>query len=394
MKCTQINTISLSDLDEALRSNFPEAHNAYTNRFDLKNSLKLFSPFQIQLPKTISTQIQTFNSLFFKRFKIQFEKSKTDSFQLRNQIQLNSDFKMHPQVLSCLDFHIDLENDKIKLIEANTNASGYLMGSLVYQLHGLDFSKCSKDLFEMFKKSNLLDSDKLFITDENPESQKMFLEFLMYKDFFKQKNYDFEIMDITELEKKLLSSSTNHSVSIYNRSTDFYLKNHKTILDLFLKQKIQLNPNPVDYDLWAHKDNLSQISNLSDQILSDHEQMIFNKFILKSAKIQDLFPDLDAAWNERKRYFFKPSESYGGKASYKGSSVSKTYFENLWTQNFLAQEFFAPPKFKDENQNEWKYDLRVYTFEDNTLLTMARVYQGQITNFSTIGGGFAHVEFY
>jgi hypothetical protein len=38
-----------------------------------------------------------------------------------------------------------------------------------------------------------------------------------------------------------------------------------------------------------------------------------------------------------------------------------------------------------------KMDVRLYTYDGQNLLTTARLYQGQTTNFRTPGGGFAPV---
>ena len=38
-----------------------------------------------------------------------------------------------------------------------------------------------------------------------------------------------------------------------------------------------------------------------------------------------------------------------------------------------------------------KMDVRLYTYNGDTLLPAARLYQGQTTNFRTPGGGFAPV---
>jgi hypothetical protein len=38
-----------------------------------------------------------------------------------------------------------------------------------------------------------------------------------------------------------------------------------------------------------------------------------------------------------------------------------------------------------------KYDIRAYTYDGEIRLLVARVYQGQTTNFRTPGGGFAPV---
>ena len=44
-----------------------------------------------------------------------------------------------------------------------------------------------------------------------------------------------------------------------------------------------------------------------------------------------------------------------------------------------------------EEQAARKMDVRLYTYNGDTLLPAARLYQGQTTNFRTPGGGFAPV---
>ena len=41
---------------------------------------------------------------------------------------------------------------------------------------------------------------------------------------------------------------------------------------------------------------------------------------------------------------------------------------------------------------EYKFDLRFYVYRDALQLMVARVYQGQVTNLRTPGGGFAAVR--
>ena len=41
-----------------------------------------------------------------------------------------------------------------------------------------------------------------------------------------------------------------------------------------------------------------------------------------------------------------------------------------------------------------KADIRLFTYDGHVLLAVARLYQGQTTNFRTPGGGFAPVFFF
>jgi len=61
---------------------------------------------------------------------------------------------------------------------------------------------------------------------------------------------------------------------------------------------------------------------------------------------------------------------------------------------YVAQDFAAPGERMiklDGNAERRKMDVRLYTYAGKILLTAARLYQGQATNFRTPGGGFAPV---
>ncbi|WP_404362757.1 hypothetical protein [Marinobacter sp.] len=45
----------------------------------------------------------------------------------------------------------------------------------------------------------------------------------------------------------------------------------------------------------------------------------------------------------------------------------------------------------DDTVTTGKVDIRLYTYGGKTLLTAARIYKGQTTNFRTPGGGFAPI---
>ena len=61
---------------------------------------------------------------------------------------------------------------------------------------------------------------------------------------------------------------------------------------------------------------------------------------------------------------------------------------------YVAQSFAAPGKriIRLDGATETRtMDVRLYTYDGQILLTAARLYQGQTTNFRTPGGGFAPV---
>lgn len=65
------------------------------------------------------------------------------------------------------------------------------------------------------------------------------------------------------------------------------------------------------------------------------------KTIRRSIPSTQLVSDLDKneLWNSRKNLFFKPTNSFGSKQTYKGASISRRVFEEITTSEFIAQEY-------------------------------------------------------
>lgn len=102
----------------------------------------------------------------------------------------------------------------------------------------------------------------------------------------------------------------------------------------------------------------------------------------------------DQIWTTRKSWFFKPATGYGSKAVYRGAKVTKGVWAEIVQGGYVAQEFAAPSEriFRlDGIAEPRKMDVRLYVYNGQVLLTAARLYQGQTTNFRTPGGGFAPV---
>jgi hypothetical protein len=102
----------------------------------------------------------------------------------------------------------------------------------------------------------------------------------------------------------------------------------------------------------------------------------------------------DCLWAERKKLFFKPTKGYGSKAAYRGDKLTKRVFGEILANDYVAQTF-VPPKTQEILINDlcetFKFDCRAYVYDGEIQLTCARLYQGQTTNFRTIGGGFARL---
>lgn len=281
------------------------------------------------------------------------------------------------------DFHINPEG-RPELIEINTNASFLALGLELYAFLGFpnpagNFGE--SDLVEMFKNEIRLcggNESSIAVIDENPETQKLYAEFLIYRQLFKNRGIQSEIFDITDVD-----NFKKYSL-IYNRYTDFYLQDPKSlkIKDLFNAGLMNLSPNPYEYFLLADKQRLLDWNSQTE--IPKPESLL---------KIYDMgTEDKDTIWSLRKNLFFKPKNSFGGKQAYKGASISRKFFEEVSSANFVAQQLSTPAQVTvdyENNKLEFKYDLRCFAYKDQLQLVVARLYQGQTTNLKTPGGGFA-----
>lgn len=283
------------------------------------------------------------------------------------------------------DFHINSQGQP-ELIEINTNAAFLAMGLEIYEFHKLKnpiSSFSEKDLVQMFEdeiKLNRQSVNSVAVVDEAPEQQRLYVEFLVFKNIFLKHNFKAEIFDIAQVEQFKKFSL------IYNRYTDFYLQENKSsaIRDLYNINQLQLSPQPYDYFLLADKERLLDWNEQTD--IAKPSSLL---------KIYDLGKsDRDQIWAHRKNLFFKPKTSFGGKQAYKGASLSRKMFDEVFNQNFIAQQLSVPDQIQVELNGEkmdFKYDLRCYAYKNKPQLIVARLYQGQTTNLKTIGGGFACV---
>ncbi|MCH2535482.1 MAG: hypothetical protein MK008_13640 [Bdellovibrionales bacterium] len=343
--------------------------------FDLQTIL---SPHQLRLPSSVYDQAQTLIKSIYAL--------KHDTYYA-DYVLKPSGYKPQPHnaVLMAYDFHYS--DQKLKLIEVNTNASGYLLSHLCYKVQNDSNQKALDDLkysfkndYELFynKSSNNLN---IAIIDENPEQQKMYLEFLMYKSLFESWGWSCEIQDFS---KPILDFDF-----IYNRYCDFDFseKQSQHLKQAYVNKKICISPHPVEYLLFAHKDRFISWTAEDSPLEENIKNMIPKTDLVTS------FEDKDELWKQRKGLFFKPRFLYGGKAVYNGKSISRKLFDKICDdENFLAQET-CKPSTTLYNDEEWKFDLRFYVYKDQIQQAIARIYQGQVTNFSTKNGGFSPVIF-
>ncbi len=315
-------------------------------------------PFSVSLPKSIQKEI----SLICDQFLDYKKETATAPWQ--------------DSVLNSLDFHYSSE--KLKIIEANTNASGFLLSNLLLDSkdEALKFEKKILSSFHsIFKNSHL---NGITIVDKNPEQEKMFIEFLMFQDFFKRN----DITAVVKPTSKILNQSGH--LNIYNRDTDFYFKDNPLLKSLWLGKKVSLSSSPYSYQNIADK----KYDLYNEDLLGQDRFKELKNAMLKSTQLTPETKEL--IWSKRKTHFFKPSSSFGSKGVYSGKSVSRKKFETF-DETYLAQELHLPGKVS-LGDDLWKFDIRAFFSEGGVQKIIARVYKGQLTNFSNLGGGFALIR--
>lgn len=362
-------------------------------------SPNLISAFTVELPRSILENARNIVADLH---------SLTSSAEYQNQVAesvrpLNVAPSTITPLLMSLDVHVT-EGNALKIIEINTNASGYLINAMSYQARGLNtFPDALSDLEHNFRSTialNLAKSDWLTIMDEKPSQQKLYIEFLMYKKFFEQKlGAACAILDPSEIQTNAAGALTHQDKKIhgiYNRHTDFYLQTLPHIERAYATQAVKLSPHPWGYALLADKKRLLDLQNPEwNKAVNMSAYPHLQKALLETKTFGD-FASKDDLWQQRQKYFFKPQDSYGAKSVYNGRSISRKKFEDIFSEKMLAQESVPAPEltFQHTSASEtFKYDLRFMFFEGKVQLAFARLYRGQVTNLQTPLGGHAPLVF-
>ncbi|HEX7675541.1 MAG TPA: hypothetical protein VF412_15300 [Bdellovibrio sp.] len=377
-----------------LRSSFKGLQNEPLESIVAEN---LISPFTVELPASILQQAQDIVAgLFAMREKKSYQTHYNDLIAMKGLKDPGN-----KSIMMSYDFHVD-ENQDLKLIEVNTNASFLALGHEMYKSKNLPlpvsdftFDEIRRDIIlEMNLQGKEASSNlKVAITDDKPSEQRLFVEFLVYNELFKSWGWDSRIVDYRDLFKSF------DPEFVYNRYTDFFLTDTSSVLlrDKFLTKDVCLSPNPYEYLLLADKQRLidwSQEGFFEAQGLSASDIVLLRKAVPRSYDVSAT--SAEEVWSQRKKLFFKPKNAFGSKQSYKGSSISHKTFQELIKEDTIAQEYVPASEQIFETPagaQAFKFDLRCYAYQGRLQLVVARLYQGQVTNLKTPYGGFACVLF-
>lgn len=346
----------------------------------------------VEMPKAVLTQAQEFVAAAFA-----MRENKT--YQKHYEQELKTLGIIDPgnkAIAMSYDFHLDADK-QLKLIEINTNAAFLGLSLEMYEFRKQtpplpftadDLKKSIESEMQLAGKMSSM--PKVAIIDEAPELQRLYIEFLIYRSYFLQWGWPTQILDFSKV--------TSDFNFIYNRYTDFYLSEPKSLAlkGIFNNRESTLSPNPFEYFLLADKQRMIDWSapGFVEQFVgADQARAIRNSvpraFALNSENVEEI-------WTKRKTLFFKPKRAFGSKQSFRGSSISRKAFEEICNDNFVAQEFIEAPENTYETPagpHKFKYDLRFYAYQGQVQTVVARLYQGQVTNLRTPHGGFACVKF-
>lgn len=313
------------------------------------------------------------------------------------------------------DFHVT--EGGFGLIEINTNAGGAMLNAVLARAHQAccpaiekmvsaqnKSSALEDDIIAMFRQEWSLSGHErglrsMAIVDENPTQQYLYPEFLLFQQLFQRHGLEVVIADPSEftLHEGVLKHGKMNIDLVYNRLTDFSLSepDSATLREAYLQNAIVLTPNPQAHALFADKRNLVLLSDPIRLQALGVPKATQDILLAAIPHTEIVLPEnAERLWQKRRELFFKPFAGFGGRAAYRGDKLTKRVWQEILAGGYIAQALVIPGSrvISDlEPAQVLKFDLRNYTYDDKVQWVAARLYQGQTTNFRTLGGGFAPV---
>ena len=317
------------------------------------------------------------------------------------------------------DFHLNA--DGAHLIEINSNAGGgFLNALLLDSQHGTQWpgnppvsastgsarteEHLEKVFLEMFRNEWRLARgdeplERVAIVDEQPESQYLYPEFLLAQRMFERAGIAAYVADPAVFHSRgdHLYLDGQKIDLVYNRLTDFSLERHPVLRQAYLNDSAVVTPSPAHHARYADKRNLARLTD-ADRLrasgVNEADVAVLQAGIPLTIAV---LPEMEEMlWSDRKLWFFKPNSGYGSKGAYRGEKLTKRVFAEILQGDYVAQKLAPPGErslcMNDEAAVSLKYDVRCYVYDGRIQLVAARLYQGQTTNFRTLGGGFAPIR--
>ena len=311
------------------------------------------------------------------------------------------------------DFH--LTADGPRLIEVNTNAGGAFLNALLAKaqrvcckevkdalriIRAEEFDSAVMDMFQSEWKLQRVHGSprRIAIVDDQPQNQYLYPEFLLAQRFFRQHGIDAIIADSQQLryDRSRLWIDGEPIDLVYNRLVDFSFDDpsHEALRTAYLDGAVVVTPNPRVHALFADKRNLAMLSDQASLVAWELPADMIADLVGVPRTVVVSEANAEQLWQTRRKLFFKPATGHGSKAVYRGDKLTKGVWTEILAGPYVAQEFAAPSERMikiDGTSVVRKIDVRLYVYDRQVLISAARLYQGQTTNFRTAGGGFAPV---
>ncbi len=312
------------------------------------------------------------------------------------------------------DFHITPEGPK--LIEINTNAGGAFLNVALqdaqqaccraaaeYLAARPGTAQLENGIVDMFRREWALARGArplrtLAIVDEEPHAQFLYPEFELAQRLFESHGIRACIAapsELTQGDDGLWLRGERIDL-VYNRLTDFYFDApaSQALRRAYELDLAVITPHPGAHALYANKRNLTLLSDPAA-----HERLgvprepgeVLRRGIPSTRAVTGCE---ESWWRDRKGWFFKPRSGFASRGAYRGDKLTRRVFAEVVKGEYIAQELTPPGerwRTAAAGTDMFKVDLRCYVYAGEIQLMAARLYQGQTTNFRTVGGGFAAV---
>lgn len=333
------------------------------------------------------------------------------------------------------DFHLTAAGPR--LIEINTNAGGALLaagriqaerwpqtesagnpvppGFAAMQAQAAAAPTCWLEMFRQEWQASHPGQPlrHVLIVDEQPLQQYLAPEFLLWQTLFAGQGIQVSIADPAALhwdgEKLYCPADANGQAPagscinlpvdlVYNRLTDFPLAApaQAALRAAYLACAVVVTPHPRAHALYADKRNLVRLSDPAWLAAADVPPDVHATLLQGVPKTVPVRADAaEIFWQTRRQWFFKPADGFGSRAAYRGDKLTRRVFDSILQGNYIAQAIVPPSEYPvcvEGVPQTLKADIRNYVYAGQTQLCIARLYQGQTTNFRTPGGGFAPVR--
>jgi len=242
---------------------------------------------------------------------------------------------------------------------------------------------------------------RIAIADEEPEAQFLYAEFELFRHLFEGAGIAARICDTGELVRDVgggVCVSGAPVDLVYLRDTDFMLETPRAaaLRASYLEGGIVVTPAPREHHLLAHKERLALFSDpavLTRLGVQAENAAFLSRVVPETRNLAAL--GAERAWRERREWVFKPAVGFASRGVYRGDKISrKKLGEIAACGGYLAQRRIEPAAIAVETASgveKMKFDVRAIVYRDEVLLLGARVYQGQVTNLRTPGGGFSAI---